>query len=244
MKKIFVYVGSRKGEFSNTVIYIGKILSKIKKTSNSKVSIRFFHPQNTKIENCMGCSNCFFYGKCNLDEIDDMALIKEEMLSSDIIIFGSPIYGANVSGDMKTFFDRISYWYHLFALRGKFALFVFTSCGNGVHFALNFSNSVMHFLGLNIIDLYNVIIFSPKQIDKDRDIIDKIIKTSNLLLEYLNDTKHPESNESFEMIFSAEKKYIETLENLKTSEYIYWRENKLLKCQTFSEVLNLENVYK
>lgn len=54
------------------------------------------------------------------------------MLSSDLIIFVSQIYGGNIEGDMKIFFGEIRY--HLMALRGKST--IFTLSGNGVHFQL------------------------------------------------------------------------------------------------------------
>lgn len=242
MKKIFVYIGSSKGKLSNTFVYVSRLLSKTKEFFNDELSIKIFNPQNSKIRHCVGCLNCFYHGTCPLDKLDDMGTLKNEMLSSNIIIFGSPIYGANVSGDTKVFFDRISYWYHLLALRGKSALFILTSCGNGVHFALNYSNFIMYFLGLNIIDLYNINIFNSQQINSDKFISEKIVQTASLLVDYLKGAKLVKSCKSLETVFLSMKKYIETLENMNSFEYIYWQKNGLLKCKTFSKVL--QNIQK
>lgn len=237
MKKIFVYIGSGKGTNSHTFIYINTILLKVKDIYGSKLEIMIFTPQNSKIKHCIGCLHCFYNGTCPFDELDDMKNLKLEMLSSDIIIFGSPIYGANVSGDTKVFFDRISYWYHLLALRGKSSLFVFTSCGNGVHFASDFANFIMCFLGLHIIDLYNVNIFDVQQIYKDESIQERINQTAALLVDYLKGDKHINSSQSLETVFLSMRKYIEALANKNSFEYLYWKQSGLLNCTTFTNVL-------
>ena len=99
-----------------------------------------------------------------------MRTLKNEILSSDIIIFGSLIYGTNVSGDTEVFFDRISYWYHILDLVGKSSLSILTSCGNNVNFALNYYTFIMYYLGLHIIDLYSINIFNSKQLSLDKSI--------------------------------------------------------------------------
>ena len=237
MKKIFVYIGSGKGINSHTFIYIDKILLGVKDIYKSELEIKIFTPKNSKIKHCIGCLNCFYNGVCPFDELDDMKNLKSEMLLADIIIFGSPIYGANVSGDTKVFFDRISYWYHLLTLRGKSSLFILTSCGNGIHFASNFANFIMCFLGLHIIDVYNISIFSTQQINTDNFIKEKINQTAIILVDYLNGKKRVQSCKSLETVFLSMKKYIETLANTNSFEYSYWKQNGLLNCTTFTDVL-------
>lgn len=41
---------------------------------------------------------------------------------------GSPVYMHNVSSGMKNFLDRIAYWSHIFALRGKNAMVIASAC--------------------------------------------------------------------------------------------------------------------
>lgn len=241
MKKIFTYIGSPRGEFFNTYLYINKLIEEVKKSSRKQLKVNIFHPGNTKIEKCIGCAKCFETGKCSIEKNDDIKKLKYQMLSSDLIIFGSPIYGGNITGDMKIFFDRITSWYHLMALRGKNAIFIFTSSGNGVHFSIDFANFIMCFLGLNIIDIYNVSIFSRDQIAKDKELNKKIIDTSKLILKYINGEKKVESNQNLETVYSNLKSYVEKLKELNCYEYKYWNKNKMLNFKSFAELLKFEN---
>ena len=240
MKKIFIYVGSGKGESSNTYNYINSIMTNVKNLYSKQINIKIFHPKNIKIKRCIGCGNCFDTGICTLEKQDDMEMIKREMLSSDIIILGSPIYGANVSGDMKIFLDRISSWYHLMPLRGKSSMFIFTSCGNGVHFAKEYVNFIMVFLGLNIISTYNVPVFYPQQLDESSMIKDSAEKAAKTIIKYLQNNKNCESNDKLEKAYSHSKNYIKLLEKLNTYEYRYWEKNKMLQFETFSDLLKYE----
>ncbi|MFX1313911.1 MAG: NAD(P)H-dependent oxidoreductase, partial [Promethearchaeota archaeon] len=56
------------------------------------------------IEDCIGCWSCSELGKCFKN--DDFEHLFEKVKEADIIILGSPVYWGNISGIMKTFFDR------------------------------------------------------------------------------------------------------------------------------------------
>lgn len=66
---------------------------------------------HVQINHCRGCWSCMRIGKCPLDEIDDVDFLKQKMVDSDFIIWGSPVYTMRVSGQMKTFLDRLASWY-------------------------------------------------------------------------------------------------------------------------------------
>jgi multimeric flavodoxin WrbA len=63
--------------------------------------------------NCKGCVNCFVcktkgdksYGICAIK--DDLEPIFRKIETSDVIILGSPIYYGTVSGEMKSFMERL-----------------------------------------------------------------------------------------------------------------------------------------
>jgi multimeric flavodoxin WrbA len=63
------------------------------------------------IKSCTGCEGCSKTYKCIIK--DDMHKVYKLILESDILILGSPTYFYNVSGDMKTFIDRL-YCYEFF----------------------------------------------------------------------------------------------------------------------------------
>jgi multimeric flavodoxin WrbA len=60
-----------------------------------------------EIKFCTGCGYCTTneYTECATN--DDMAGILEKMLVADVIVFSTPIYFYSMSGQMKTFIDRM-----------------------------------------------------------------------------------------------------------------------------------------
>ena len=57
-----------------------------------------------KIEFCKGCLGCQTTGKCILR--DDAERIIAQMKAMDVLVFATPIYFYEVSGQMKTLLDR------------------------------------------------------------------------------------------------------------------------------------------
>ncbi len=122
--KIVVLMGSpRKGNTFRACEEFREHLQKICPAEFEYIWLRDAH-----IEPCTGCFVCFPRGedKCpNRD--DDVRLIEQKMLDADGVIFASPVYSANVSGQMKTFIDRISYTGHRPRFFEKKAFFLVTT---------------------------------------------------------------------------------------------------------------------
>jgi multimeric flavodoxin WrbA len=62
----------------------------------SKMTIKF----------CTGCLYCDETKKCNID--DDMSKVLDVISAADAYIFASPVRWSLLSGEMKTFFDRLN----------------------------------------------------------------------------------------------------------------------------------------
>ncbi len=58
-----------------------------------------------KIGFCQGCYACEKLGKCFQN--DDMNELAEKMLKADVIVFATPVYFYSMSGQLKTFIDRL-----------------------------------------------------------------------------------------------------------------------------------------
>ena len=84
------------------------------------------------------------------DQIDDSSKIKEMMEQSDLIVFASPTYFANVSAFMKLFVDRFCHLTHLFYFAGKPAVVIATSDGRGHTQVLNYLRQFATGLGMNV----------------------------------------------------------------------------------------------
>lgn len=78
-------------EFAKGAVETGNIVEKI---SLKKKEIQY----------CRGCLACQNTKECVIN--DDMKEILEKMLSADVLVFATPIYFYEMSGQMKTFLDR------------------------------------------------------------------------------------------------------------------------------------------
>lgn len=234
MRKIFIYIGSRAGKNSTTLKYINNVLNKtIESVGRENVEVDLYITSSSKINNCLGCNACFYTGKCPQDNEDDMELIKSKILNSDFVIFASPVYMHNVTGDMKVFIDRISYWTHLLKLAGKVGVAVATSTGNGLEITSNYIHKVMAYLGIKVVGEFCVV-----PCLEDEKYKTQVDRCSDIVIEYLNGKKI-ESDRALELIFEANKIAVKSQVEYDTSEYRYWKEHGLLNCNNFEEVLDM-----
>ena len=58
---------------------------------------------------CMGCLACQKTGTCVID--DDANAITEKVLNADVVVWATPIYYYEMSGQMKTLIDRMNAMY-------------------------------------------------------------------------------------------------------------------------------------
>ncbi len=145
--KIFAYVGSCNVN-STTGIIMRELVRCIQDETGLEVVMTAFCGSKCDIKECVGCTQCFVAGKCALDCKDDMSEIRKRMLEADCIILGSPVYFHAVSGNMKKFMDRISYWTHTMELMGKAGITVATSGGNGLKYVSDYLRKFMDYLGM------------------------------------------------------------------------------------------------
>ena len=59
-----------------------------------------------KIQYCIGCLSCIKTGKCV--QKDDAPEILEKLRRADVLVFATPIYYYEMSGQMKTLLDRMN----------------------------------------------------------------------------------------------------------------------------------------
>lgn len=62
-----------------------------------------------KIAFCRGCFGCAKLGKCVID--DDVNAIMKDVMQADVIVWATPIYYYEMSGQMKTLIDRMNAMY-------------------------------------------------------------------------------------------------------------------------------------
>lgn len=148
--KIFAYIGSYRKKSSFSYHVVDNLLKNIADEYNiNQEEIFLCSPDKYNIKQCIGCNQCFIKGSCSID--DDMKKIKSKMLDSDIVIFASPVYVHQVSGNFKTFIDRIGHWTHTMMMSGKIGISVSLSDNNGNQFVTEYISKIMQYLGISVI---------------------------------------------------------------------------------------------
>jgi multimeric flavodoxin WrbA len=176
------------------------------------------------------------HGQCPLDKKDDMAFLKEEMMGSDLIIWGSPVYALHVSGQMKTFLDRLVNWYHTLRLAGKSGVTVSTTAGSGLEEVHQYLRLLLSVSGVKTIYSLDTIgtlpstIVDPESAQKSAD------KAANEVYTFLNGEKRIESDKWLEYSFQKMKDKVMHKDAL-NADYEYWKEHEMLEMNSFKELL-------
>ena len=103
---------------------------------------------------CTACEGCSLTGTCVFD--DDVAALAARMQEADAVIFGSPVYIDNISGQMKVFFDRLADAIHYQVLAGKFGCSVATTHESGGDEVVAYLNHVLNYLGVLTVGGFSV----------------------------------------------------------------------------------------
>lgn len=82
---------------------------------SSDVAIEIINISNKKISQCKGCGFCHS-SNCCIDE-DDTNELLNSITCSDAIIFASPVYWCNITGQMKVLLDK--FYSRIQTIKGK-----------------------------------------------------------------------------------------------------------------------------
>lgn len=102
MSKVFIVSTSLRGG-SNS-----EILAKecARGAADAGSEVEFVSLKGKKLSYCIGCLSCQKTGRCVLK--DDAAELLEKVRNADTLVFATPIYYYEMSGQMKTFLDRLN----------------------------------------------------------------------------------------------------------------------------------------
>lgn len=152
--KLFGYAGTMHNN-SVTESYIKDIANKLTEdgiVTDSTIMTGLTAPTSM----CRGCVQCFSNGICPNDKLDSMKDIKQELMDSDIIILGSPVYVHDVTATMKNVIDRLAIWMYMCNLCGKTAITVSTATSNGNIFVDRYLSKILGIMGANVAYQFSV----------------------------------------------------------------------------------------
>ena len=102
MKKVIVVTSSpRKG--GNSEMLANKFAGGARSAGNQVVQIAV---RDLGLQFCTGCMYCQSHDKCVLN--DGMNALYSEFETADVLAFATPVYYYSVSGQLKTFLDRLN----------------------------------------------------------------------------------------------------------------------------------------
>ncbi len=99
--KVIGFSGSpRKG--ANTDRLVSHVLAG---AQSAGAETAFFRIADLNIKGCISCYYCKSHDTCSIK--DDMQGLYKEMLGADAVVIGSPVYMGQMTGQTKTFVDRL-----------------------------------------------------------------------------------------------------------------------------------------
>lgn len=69
-------------------------------------SVEIIDVAHANIQPCTGCIHCGYEGPCS--QHDDVDIIRQQILSADMIVFVTPLYYYGMSAQLKTMIDRFA----------------------------------------------------------------------------------------------------------------------------------------
>jgi len=73
--------------------------------------VKFINLYDLAYKGCISCFGCKRKGAipCHCFMKDDLSPILEEVLQADVLFLGSPIYFGNITGEMRSFLERLAF---------------------------------------------------------------------------------------------------------------------------------------
>jgi multimeric flavodoxin WrbA len=105
---------------------------------------------------CHGCFSCFYNGEHTCPHASSVQPIVSAMMEADVIVLTSPVYGFDVSGQIKALLDHLCYMWMSHRpnpkMFGKIGLTVSTTAGAGVgHAAKTLRHSLKYWGALRVL---------------------------------------------------------------------------------------------
>jgi multimeric flavodoxin WrbA len=237
LKKIFGFIGSPLKNKSNTLTLTRLMLDQLTRKDNG-ITHEILTAGDIKLNYCQACWTCMNHGHhlCPQDKLDDMPILKDKMQEADFIIFGSPVHTGHISGQMKTFLDRLSAWYHILMLAGKPGLTVVTTGSNHRKEVHDFLNMLMGCLGVKVVARLDAVGFSPGVLMNYDEAKRKAAQAAETVFAYVTGEKRIDSDAHMEKCFHFIKDKVSSGAKW-LAGYDYWKNEGMLGLDSYAALL-------
>ena len=233
---IYAFVGSRRGKLSSTYQVISRLISEIDKNIEIK-KVQIDTADSMNFHSCLGCCSCFSGGSCNLDKKDGMSTTKTAIMESDIVILGTPVYAATVSGDTKIFIDRLSSWLHLMPLIGKVGVNVVSASNNHLFETSSYQKRMMETMGLSVVRDILVTTDIPPMLSEP-DFFDHVLPDhARIITEYLDKKRKLIFSDYQQRYFQNYRTKLLTQGDISNSEYMFWEKNSYFAVDSIADLV-------
>lgn len=122
MKKIIVVESSFREKGNSNILAESFAMG----AKEAGCSIKIIKLKDIKMGYCTGCMECTKLKRCILN--DSINLLLDDIQKADILVFATPIYYYEMSGQLKTFLDRLN---PLFSRNNNFKeVYILMSCAD------------------------------------------------------------------------------------------------------------------
>lgn len=161
MKVTVIYSNTRRGSTRHCVEeFLGSLSS-----YNDVETKDFFLPKDMP-HFCRGCFSCIYNGEQSCPDSEFIYPIVKSMEESDIIILSSPVYGLDVSGQMKALIDHLCFMWvsHRpnLGMFNKVGVIFTTTAGMGLKHTVKTMKDSLNFWGIKRILVFKEAVSASK----------------------------------------------------------------------------------
>jgi len=213
--KILGINGSPRGAKSTTMKLVEAVLDGAKEAG---AETKLIDLCSLKIDYCDACGVCYKKGRCVHE--DDFGTVYDEIMASDGLVLGSPVYFGSVTAQMKTMIDRMADAIHCQLLLGKYACSVSTAGSQGHQEVEEYINRIMVAMGASAAGSAGADMAVPKGMEVAMEKAFKLGET--LVADIENKTVYVEQEEIHRMMRDRFGKIITANKDEWTHEYEHW----------------------
>lgn len=215
---------------ANTYNCVQLLLNNLRLNTNIKIT-EFFSPKNLPSFN-RKCFSSLINGEDRRYQFNYVDSIVKSLDDSDLIILASPVFTCDISIEMKSFLEHLSYQYMQkkinYSMNNKIGLVMSTAAGAGLFHTTRTLKRNLNFWGINKTFKFSETLYEMNLEDVSlktkKRINGKILKLSNKILDLYSDSCTAKTP-IFSKITSSKREPIFKNNHCNVIDFSYWKEH-------------------